>query len=178
MIFRRMTVREQKIFMVTMVIILVYGIYAGIYKPLKRKSEQLSVKMLTLKKSLSKNLKTIKKTKYLEENFDDIFGKYQQTATNEQVKAYMVEEIKQVAQEIDLQITDIKPKRVQDSEHYNQFSVSLTINSNFEEVVQFLHLLQNDPHDFYVDEMRFDKASRRKSSTIKSRLVLSKILVP
>ena len=176
--FRRMTKREQKIFVFCVIVVIAFGGFQGIYKPLKAKNLELGSKILVLNKRLKKNSITVQKAKLMNKSYDEFFDKFKQTKTNEQVMSSMIAEIEQVAAEMELIIADIKPKKVKQEEFYNRFSVSLTVNSGFSEIVHFIHQLQDEPHMFTVDQMRFDKASRRRSSTIKSRFILSKILAP
>ena len=88
--------------------------------------------------------------------------------------ASILAEIEGVSAQLHLQIANLSPKRVQESDLYNRFSVSLTIDGNFVDILEFLHILQSDPHLFDVEEARFDKGMQAAAASVKTSLVLGK----
>ena len=112
----------------------------------------------------------------IEEEYQKYAQLLKQKRSNEQERASILSEIESVAARIDLRIADRKPKKVREIDFYNNFSVSLTIEGELGNIIHFLYLLQSDPHQFNVDEVRFEKKSRRRSD-IKCYLVLSRNLI-
>lgn len=175
---RRLTRREQKIMVICFTLVLVYGGYNGIYKPFMEKAAQLDADIIRQQSRLSKETRSLRQSGEMQSAYENFRAQFKQDKTNEQVMSAILSEIEEVASELDLRISDLKPKRVQNENFYNRFSVSLTIDSDFPKVMEFLYYLQKDPHLFDVEEVRFDKGSRRRSSEIKTSLVLGRILVP
>ena len=178
MIGRRLTKREQRILVMCLMLVGSYGGYNWVYKPIEAKSLELQADIESQQKKLSESLRTVRKAGRVGRDYDHYLEKFKQNKTNEQVMSSILSEIEDVAGQLKLQIADLKPMRVKSGEYYNRFSVSLTIDSEFKEIVQFLYQLQQDPHLFAVDELRFDKGAQRKTSVVKTRLTLSKILIP
>ena len=89
----------------------------------------------------------------------------------------MLSDIEKVNEKIDIRISDKKPQKVKTVDLYNQFSVSLTLEGKLEDVAHFVYDLQNKPYLLRVDELRIDKKSIR-TSALRCRLVLSRILIP
>lgn len=175
---RRLTQREQSIFVVCVLTISVYLIYNGIVKPFQAKIERVEQDIQLGQQQLSQKLKTIQRGKAVSGQYNAYHEAYRQSKSNEEVMSSILAEIEGVARELQLGIFDLKPKRVQRTDFYNQFSVSLTINSEFVDIIQFLHILQSSPHLFEIEQVDFDKGSNRNTTSIKTQLVLSKILVP
>ena len=175
---RRLTDREGRIAILCAIIILSYLSYNLVIKPLKDKSENLDTQIETAINQLKKNMTLLEKTGGINNDYNEYQNNFRQTKSNEQVMSSILNEIEKVAAELKLKISDLKPKRVKKEEYFNHFSVSLTIDSDFKDIVQFLYILQRDPHLFKVEELRFDKTTQRNTTAIKTTLVLDKILIP
>ncbi len=175
---KRLTKREQIIAGVTFLAAVVCLGFYGVYKPLLNELELIEDKISNNMKKYDNNLEMIHQAEGLEKQYQTSIEKYKQPGQNEQVMSALISEIEKVAGELNLPISDLKPNRVRKEAHYNQFSVSLTMDSKFVEAVNFLYILQNEPHLFDVEELRFDKGNRKDEPTVKTQLVLSKIFIP
>ena len=159
-----------------MVMIFAYVGNNVLVKPLKDKIASADRKIRTYQRRLNKSANAVQKSKELEQRYNEYLNRFKQSKTDEQVMASILSEIEEVSGTFGLLIAELKSKKVKRGEHYNTFSVSLTINSELIDILRFLHTLQGQPHFFDLKEARFDKTSRRKSATIRTRLILSKIL--
>ncbi|MBF0384390.1 MAG: type 4a pilus biogenesis protein PilO [Candidatus Omnitrophica bacterium] len=177
MIVRKFTKREQYIAFFCALTGFVYLGYLGAYIPFKNEIEAIDAKISTAEAKFNKNRETIKEAEELEAQYKTYISKFAQTKTNEQEMSSLLEEIEEVANKLGLKISDLKPKKVQKEEYYNRFSVTLAIDSQLVDIIHFIYTLENKPYNFSIDEIRFDQATRAKSS-VKSNLVLSKILIP
>ncbi len=174
---RHFTKREQNIFIICILVIFSFITYNGFIKPLKGKINLIKGDIESAKIDIHKYNRVLGRSKSVEAKYSRFLGDFKQNVSNEQVMSALLSEIGVVAGKLNLRISDKKPKKVKEHDYYNHFSVSLTIDSKLVEVVHFLYILQNQPHLFDVEEIRFDKSSRRKDKTLKTRLVLSKILI-
>ena len=176
---KRFTKRELVTFIICIILVVIYGSYIGIVRPLREKISSLDDDFESQQKKLRKNLKIIEKAKAMNRQYDQYLSQLKQSGSNEQVMASILSEIEQVAGQLGLKITDLKPKRVKREEYYNLFSVNLTIDSDLNEILQFIYTLQGEPHFFRVDEFTFEKGAQRNSGqALKTRFVLSRILIP
>ena len=178
MIIRRFTKSEQNFFVICLFFVFMYSGYRGLILPLKGQIVSVDRKIEAEHKKLDKSSKIIQKAKALEGEYNEFLSKFKQDKSNEQVMSSILTEIEGVAGELDLHISDLKPKIVNKYDNYNRFSVSLTIDSEFVTTLKFIHILQQEPHYFGVDELRFDNNTQRNVSSIKSNLVFSKVLIP
>jgi len=175
---RHLTKREKVILAVCVAAVVGYPGYVGFIVPMQNKSKLLDGRIKKQEKKLRESLRVLRKADVAKSDFDVYNEKFKQNGTNEAVMSSIISEIEAVAANIELGISDMKPKRVKKEENFNIFSVSLTLDSEFVDVVKFLYILQKDPHYFDVEEIRFDRGSRRRKSSLKASLVLSKVLIP
>lgn len=175
---KRLTPREQSIFIVTLVLGAFYLGYAFVINPMRENKEILESRIQSERIKLTKNMRLSAKLEPIAVIAKAYREKYGQTGSEERVMATMVKEIERSAGQLDLRISDLKPQRVQRNEYFNSFSVSLQLDSELPEILSLLQRLQSPEYGFDIDEIRLDKSSRRNSKTIKTRLVLRKVLVP
>ncbi len=175
---RQLTRRERRFLILCFLTVLAFASWKLVVTPFKEKNLALDNELEEKRKLLSKNTRLVRKADFTEKEYQAYFKKFQQTKTDDQVMSSMIAEIEKVAADLSLQISDLKPKRGKSGDYYSRFSVSLTMDSDLSEIVHFLYILQQEPYLYNVDEFRFDKGAQRKSSTIKSQIVLSKTLVP
>ncbi|MDO8580292.1 MAG: type II secretion system protein GspM [Candidatus Omnitrophota bacterium] len=175
---RRLTKREQYIFYICLLFIGIFIFYQGLIKPSWEESESLDQKIVIQQRRLQKDQRLLQEAKGKEKAHAAYLLAYKQNGTDEQVMSSILSQIEKLAGELKLRISDLKPQRVKQLELLNQFSVSVTIDSEFDDILNFLYLLQQEPYSFNVEEVRFDKGTRRNETIIKSQLVLSKVLIP
>ncbi len=175
---RRFSRREQKIVYFFLATVLIAVVFTWCIKPLNSKLKNIKQKKHVLQRKITKKTRAMRQSKSVDKNYEKYINDLRQQGTNEEVMSKIVSEIEEVAGDISLRISELKPMRVKKSDFINQFSVSLTIDSNFEEVIEFIHILQSKPHLFNVEELKFNKGSRAKVKSIKSRLVLGKMFIP
>jgi len=175
---KRLTTREQIIFVVCLFLVFIYLGYQLGVKPLNEKVAFIKTKIEAEERKLGKHLAVLGNTSTLEEVYQVYLSHFKQSKSNEQVMSSMVSEIEDVASELSLRISDLKPKRVKTDQYSNHFSVSLTLESSLPDIIHFMHKLQNQPYLLAVEEFRFDKSARAEAATIKTQLVLSKTLIP
>jgi len=173
----KLTRREKKIFIVTMVLAVGFFIYSGPLKPFQNRLSNVDKQIEYEIKMFKKNTRKIKNAASLSQNYNYYLEAYKQELSNEQMMSSIISQIEGVANTLDLRIADLKPKPVKHDKLLNRFSVSLTIDSGFVEVMELIHTLQGNPYRLDLEEIRLEKSSRRNAKTIKSRLVLSKVLI-
>jgi len=174
---RRLTEREQKIFIACLVMVVLSVFYNGLARPLKAKADFLRQEISIRQSQLERDRGAIQASKVLDEQYDIYAWQFHQPGTEEEAASSILSEIEKVAGKLGLHVTDLKPKRIERNEHNNQFSVSLTISSELVDIVRFLYTLQQAPHLFDVEEIEFEKLVRRKESVMTTRLVLGKVFV-
>ena len=123
---KRLTRREQRIFVVCMAVIFVYIGYNALIKPLRDKITSVDGEIRTYQKSMDKSVSAVVKSKELRQQYNEYLSRFKQFKTDEQVMASMLLEIEKVSGKFGLLISELKSKKVKHDKHYNRFSVSLT----------------------------------------------------
>ncbi len=176
MALKRMTKRELIIFIICLIVIFIFIGVNFIVKPLLEQYEKFSNEITRRKELLAEYHQKLRQGK----SIGDIYKKFSQPLlqklSDEAEMAAILSEIESVANEIDLRVSDMKPKRVKRTEFFNTFLVSLSLEGDLASITRFLYVLQNNPHLFEVDEVQLQKRSLR-TSRIKCQLVLSRSLI-
>ena len=175
---RLRTQREKIIFNLCVIMVLIFLSYKFGIAPLIQKTKDLDRDAGARRQELARNIHFIKKGQALAENSGDSLSRFQQTESSEQVMSSLVSEIEQTANQLNLSLSEIKPQKVKKEKYYNQFLVSLTIDSSWLNTLQFLHSLQQEPHLFSIEEITVDKGSAAGSSRLRTQLVLGKSFIP
>lgn len=175
---RPLTQREKRILAVCVAMIVMYGAYNGLIGPSRTMDDSLDQTIALEQRKLNKNTRVLQRAAALQGLYDSYQERFKQTKTNEQVMSGIVAEVEGVAGGVQLQISNINPQKAKKEEFYNRFSVSLTIEGPFTDIMHFLHLLQGEPHLFDVDEARIEKGAGHQTTIVRTQLVLSKIFIP
>lgn len=178
MTMRRLTRREQIYTFLFTIFLVVYCGYNYLVKPLQDKIESLDTAIEAQKRQISKNFRLIRKAEALGRESEGLIQQFKQKRTNEQEMSAILSEIEEVSRGAKLQISDLKPKQVQKQDYYNRFVVSLSIDSEFADIIQFLNTLQAPPHYYEVEEVNFEQITQNTPTTVRTTLVLVKILIP
>ena len=163
---RHLSARELKIFILSLVLASTYIGYILLVKPAKEKFFALDEEILVQQRRLAKSSTEIQKAADMEKILAVYEQKFKQPASNEGTMSSILSEIETVAADLKLQIANLTPKRVKEADFANRFSVSLSIDGDFMNILQFLHRLQGEPHLFDVEEARFYKGARHQSSSL------------
>ena len=174
---RHLSQREAKIMVVCIAAVTIYVGYSFVFNPLNAKLIHLDQEIETSEAKLTKYLKIIQRKPMIEEQYHKFSEYLKQESSQEKEMTSILSEIGSIASDIKLPVVDLKPRRVKEVDFYNNFSVSLIVDGEFLTIMQFLHILQNRPHLFGIEEVRLEKGSVR-SANIKCRLVLSRALIP
>lgn len=173
---RRLSNRENIILAVCLLLGFAYTGHHFVFKSLKGSLTSVEDKVKSGEKRLKSYLKILKKEKAVDEEYNIYSALFRQSAPDDQQMTSVLSEIEAVANEVNMRLADIKPRRVKRAEFYNNFSVSLTIEGEPADIIRFLYALQNNPHFFKADEVYFERSSVR-TTQLRCRLILSKALI-
>ena len=174
---RKLTKREKFFFCLFVAAGVIFIGYRFCVYPLMKTSGRQGGAVRSKYISLRKKIRSLETLAQLRNDYNLLEEKFEQDGSSEQVISSIISEIESVAGKLNLKISDLKPRKVKEDLYVNRFSVSLTLDSTFDEIIEFLRVLQQDPYRFNVDEFRIDKGSRRKSSTLKVRLIIGKFFI-
>lgn len=169
--------REQKVFMICLVVVFSAVFYNGLIAPLQREANSIYQEIVLRKKQLNGSMRVIQKAESFDARYDSYLKRFGKTGTGEEVSSLILSEIEQIARKLELHISELTPKKIKHNELDDQFSVRLTISSEFVDIVRFLYTLQQAPYLFDVEEVEFRRSARRGRGAVTTRLVLGKTFI-
>ncbi|MFH1360896.1 MAG: type 4a pilus biogenesis protein PilO [Candidatus Omnitrophota bacterium] len=169
--------REKNILGLCLLLIFIYMSVHFVFRPMNDQTKRLEKRAAEKEGDLRKALRILRKQKAVESQYAQVVALIMQKNSDEQEMASILSEIESVATEVDMRLSDMKPKKIKEIDFYHHFSVSLSVEGELETIAQFIHLLESPPHQFTMDDVRFEKRSLR-TSNIKCQLTLSRILLP
>ena len=169
--------REKNIFILCLSLIVIYLLYQFVFIPMNSKDKILGNRIKVVEKKLLKAKQKVQKAKMFKDDAESSMQSFKQKGSNEEVMSSMLSAIEEVAGKGEVVLADVKPQKVKKEEFANLFSVNLSVEGDLSEVVAFIHQLQNPPNGFKIEEINMTIRSAR-SKTIKTRLMISRILVP
>jgi Tfp pilus assembly protein PilO len=168
--------KRQRVLAVVAGAALVGVFLSGLYENWQERVVLLEAQIESRTKELGRNLETIEATRKMSEDYSEHLRAFEQTSSDEEVMSSLLSEIRKAADKISMHIADIKPERVKKEALYNNFSVRMSLEGSYEEIVRFIYILQDTPYAFAVDELRLSKNSPR-SQNVDCELGISKMLV-
>ena len=173
---RTLTNRENKILVVCLILILGFIGYRGVFKSFQEKDADLDARIQSLELLLKKNLEVLGREEHLNQAYEDFSQGKKQTRSKEQEMTMILSQIESIAKEMNMQVSDMKPQKVKESQFFNQFTVSLALEGELIPILHFIYLLEDQPHNFIIDEMRIERSFGRTAG-IRCRLKISRILL-
>jgi Tfp pilus assembly protein PilO len=178
MIINRLTGREQKIFAVCVILGVIYLGFNFIYKPMTGGKNILQQKIEKAQKKFIKGQHVLAEAKAVTDIYNQYVGELKQTEGNEQTESRLISDIEKEASLVGLTISDLKPKPVKQEKNFNYFSVSLSMEGPWTDILKLIHALQSRPYIYKVEEMNLDRASQRNSTSVRASFVLGKAYIP
>ena len=166
--------REQKIFVICLMVVGVTVVYNGLIAPLQREKIFLQEEITIERQKLNGSRQIIERSEKFDARYNSYLKRFGKSGTGEQVASSMLSEIEHVASKLKLPIAELKPEKIEHNEFDDRFAVRLTMNGEFLDIIHFLYTLQQAPYLFDVEEVEFKKSARRKQGKITTRLVLGK----
>ena len=169
--------REKNIFFLFLVVCGIYGVYAGIYRPAVFKGREIESDIAEAQMMLAEQAKVIRRARAMGARFDGDLQAMRQTVSNEEVMSLILSEIEAAAGALKVRVTEMKPQGTQKEDFYNKFSVSLTVDGDLKDILQFIHALQGESHHLIVSQFSLERAFQNTKEML-AKLVVNRILIP
>lgn len=174
---RKFSKRERSIFLICILMLIGYIVKISIIDSIESQKEAIDSQIASLQLELRKANKFIIDSNDIILKYNELTDKLKQSKSAQQILSSTLSSIETVSKEFKLNISDLKPNEVRSTKYINIFSVSMTINSPFVEVLHFIHKLQSEQYSFEVDSVNFEKSLRLDDDSIRTTLVLSKYYI-
>ena len=147
-----------------------------IYQPAVRLSSSWAAKIQLNKGRLTKNRRLIVEGPAIDREYAAYLPFFRQTQGDEATMSLLLSQIESTASRIPLPVLEIKPQKVKGQDFYNDFSINLTLEEEFNKVYRFLYDIQNAPFLFNVEELHLEKDPLRENF-IRCTVTLNKRLL-
>ena len=171
------SVREKNIFFLFLVVCGIYGVYAGIYRLSMAKGQEIESDIAQTRTRLVEQAKVIRRARAMAARFDGDLQSMRQTTSNEEAMSLILSEIEAAAGGLKVRVTEMKPQGTQKEDFYNKFSVSLTVDGDLTDILQFIHALQGPSHHLIVTQFSLERAFQNTKEML-AKLVVNRILIP
>jgi len=168
--------RERMILFFLIGLLAVYGGYLYGYVPVLARLDNLDRKIRVARRRLAKNRQVIARVKESGQEVEKVLKRYWQRQPDEEVMAGMLSAIEQEARDIGILVADLKPRKGKKLDLYNHFSVSLAVEGDMTDVLQFVYRLQAQPHGFDIDDIRISRKSSR-AQALRGQMILSALTI-
>ncbi len=165
MILQKLTVREQKIFYVVIVLLVVVGSYHGAWIPARAKFSAVDEEIFALQ------MRIRKARTYLQQRNEimDEAKKYQNleqmdAGKDEEEIARLLSLIERTARKTDVALSDVKPQQVKTDKISKRFIVELNAESGLQQLVDFIYQLQHSEQMLKIE--RVDSSPKEEQSAI------------
>lgn len=169
--------REKITLGLTTVILAGFLVYNFVFNPLIERLNNLNQQIILKEAKLKKHLKILSEEPSIESAFKNYADYIKQTTSEEQEMASLLSKIETVASQVNIHISDMKPRKPKSSDFYKILSVEIEAEGELEALMQFIYTLQNTPHLLKAEKLRLEKQSKRTTG-LKAYLVVNKLLIP
>lgn len=173
---RRLNPREKFFAAIIIFLLFVWLLGNVILQPALRISSYMTSEVQSTQGRLNKDRHLIAEGPVMEGEYAAYLAFFRQTQGDEATMSLLLSQIESTAGQIHLPVLEIKPQKVKQMDFYNDFSINLTIEEEFDKVFHFLYDIQNAPFLFNVEELHLEKTPL-KENFIKCTLTLNRRLL-
>ena len=169
--------RERNILVIILGVLLVFAIYSLIFQPLMERISFLNKEIESKELKLKKNQRILNREKSATADYKKYERYLKQGISEEQEMASLLSEIEAIANQLNIQVSDMKPRKVKRIDFYNSFAVEIESEGRLQDILKFIYTLQSPPHLLRAEKVRLEKQAST-SSLLKGYLLVTKILIP
>lgn len=170
------TARERAIVVLFVLVCCLYGAYKMVYRPFISQEQQLRDEMRQTRRKLSEQRKIIIKDQQMPQGLRQGIEAIIQSGSNEEVMSGLLAELESAARSMNIRVTEIKPQGTVKEGEYNTFTVSLTIDGRFHDLMAYVHLLQAPDLDLHVAQLNLEKMTSAPGVLL-ARIVVKRNLI-
>ncbi|MEK6564006.1 MAG: type 4a pilus biogenesis protein PilO [Candidatus Omnitrophota bacterium] len=153
--------REKAIFVFTALIVVLKLFFDIILTPYFGNIDALDKKVTSLKNKLIKARLLTTRKSAIEKNFQDLAPilKDEEGLPKQQQVSRVLAMLERLGNESGVNINDIKPRAIQQMEHYSEFAVELRLEAEAKEAADFIYRLQESKELLTIDKFELSLQS-------------------
>jgi|CXWL01.1.fsa_nt_gi Tfp pilus assembly protein PilO len=174
---RRLNPREKIFAIITVMLVLLFGIVELVIKPVKRIESRVDQELLDQNKILRKDINLVNDERQLSNQYEELLKPFIQQGSDEEAMSVLLAQLETLANEAKLRIVEIKPQKGKKADNYKFLSVGLSFQGTLLNIERFLYAVQSSPNDLNVDELILESNVPGQDS-LTCRINLSQFLIP
>ncbi len=148
-----------------------------VLKPLQAQRAALQRRIVENRKLIAKELQYVQLERQRSARYEPWIEPLRQRASKEQEVSSLLSQVQQLAGEGNLEVTEMKPRKIKNEETFKTLSISLSVNGSLNDILKFLHAVQSPSVNLGIQEFNLEPKSSPNNG-LTCRLDLSRILVP
>ncbi len=159
------------------VVIIAVFIDRLVVSPMGEKFQRVGQQIAASEKKLSHDLRNIHNKDFIESEYKKYKSFVKKSAaSDEENVSNMLAEIEGLARAAGVNLIDMKPQASKQIDFYKEYAAEVTIEGSMEQVVVFLHKLNNSPQLLRAVRLRFGM-KEKESSVVKAFMLVTHISV-
>ncbi len=171
---RNLSKREGIIFIVTIAIIGVYGIFSLVVKPWLESAQDIDDQITAAEQKLGKQYKILAEARNKEKHYVKMVEAIGKVSSDAQEISSITNSLEKTSRQVGVKIANMQPQRPSNRGDFVVFAVDMILEGEWSKVVRFLYEIQNQPNSFSIIELNLEKYSDT-TNVLRGRIVVSKI---
>ena len=171
-----LSMRERKLFYITVIAIILWTCQALVIKPLSIKWRQLDDKLAADRLKLEKGERLIAKKNSITDDYGKLASTAKMAGSAEEEMAVFLTEIESLGNTTGVHINEIKPLPMKQFELYRKFYADLELEGEISQISDFMRNIQDSPHMLVIDKLSLG-SKQAGTSSLKCRVTISKLSV-
>jgi len=176
MTFLNLSMREGKLFYLTLAVVVIWIGQAFIVKPISVKWKRLNERIAADSLKLEKSERLIGKKDSIKSDYEKAASAVKMAGSEEEEMAGFLTEIEFLANSTGVHFNEIKPLPIKKFDLYKKFFVDLELEGEISQISAFMRQMQNSPHLLAIDKLTLGSKQAGKSM-LKCRMIISKIAI-
>ena len=175
--FYKLSKKERIGLVAALIVIMVVLVDKLVISPFGEKVHRINQEIDFSEKKLSRDLRNINNKDIIESEYKK-YKNYvkKSSASDEEDVANILAEIEALARSTGVNLVDIKPQATKQADFYKEYAIAVEVEGSMEQVITFLHNLNNSTQLLRSVKLRIGLKSK-ESSLIKASLMVTKISV-
>jgi len=173
---KKLNQRETVILFITLSLVLIFGVYQFVLKPVQEGSMNIDDRLLLDHIQLVKANQLLAKKVVIDARYMNLVDSIGVVDSEEAQMPGIVAKIEGAAREANVHIANIQPQKSTDQGDVTFLSVELEIDGQWLDIVHFLYLIQQPPNFYFINELNLEKYSGAINS-LRGRVVISRMFL-
>lgn len=175
-IFSGLSKRKRYIVYIFIIVILVVFFSNVIIRPVISRLDKLNKEIFIQEKKLARSARILSQGGFIADEYKKFTYGLKQDGSDEEEVAKLLSEIEKLAKKTSVFLANIKPRLTEKKEHYRKYVITVEVESEITNLIDFFYQLEASPRLLRVEE--FYLTPRKEGSNIlKARITINEVLI-